>query len=351
MNVTIIRLRYTQFFIICLLSVSLYTMTQSLSGGISHLEDNFWGRQFLITSFTRLRLKLGDRVFSQALVGKDGWLDYTGQKNLDGYQNTIAYPPKEMENTQQKLQKFYGELRKRNITLILVIPPNKATIYPEKLPDEIQKINAQSRLDVFTTYIHQNGPSVLLDLRPILQKARVKQDIYYKTDSHWNPYGAFFAYQEIMHELSKSYPELAPADIKNFKLTVVPSHLYNIAMIMGATNILEDRLILTPKRNSVKWATYNNNVIVPMTASISSQQHSPRLLMYMDSFGLGLKDFIAPHFSEATFIHIASQYPDLLSFKTIDTLQPNVVIVEVAERHFNIKYLDAFLNSFLSDRK
>jgi hypothetical protein len=294
---------------------------------------------------------LGDRVFSQTLVGKDGWLEYTGQKNLDGYQNAIAYPQKALENTQQKLQKFYEELKKRNITFILIIPPNKATIYPDKVPDEIQKINTQSRLDVFTTYIQQHGPPVLIDLRPILQKARVKQDVYYKTDTHWNPYGAFFAYQEIMHQLSKSYPQLAPKDIKSFKLTVVPSYLYNTAKIMGATNIVENKLALTPKQNSVKWATYNNDVIVPMTVSVSSQKHSPRLLMYMDSFGLELKNFIAPHFSEATFIHVTSQYRNLLTFETIDANKPDVVIVVILERHFNIQVLDAFLNSFLLDPK
>jgi hypothetical protein len=47
MNLATVRLRYTQLFIICLLGISLYTMTQSLAGGISQFENNLWAENSL----------------------------------------------------------------------------------------------------------------------------------------------------------------------------------------------------------------------------------------------------------------------------------------------------------------
>jgi hypothetical protein len=339
MNNTVIRLRYTQFFIVCLLGISIYTMTQSLSGGISQFENNFWGRKSLVTSFTRLRLKLGDRVFPQALVCKQGWLEYTGESNLDGYQNAGETPPEALKNTRQKLQELYGELRKRNITLLLVISPNKATIYPDKLPDEIQKLHPQSKLDVFTAYIQQHGPPVLIDLRPALQQGRKKQDIYYKTDTHWNQYGAFISYTEIMKEVSQPYPQLAPKRIEDFNITTGHSSAHDISRIMGATDLREPTITFSLKKKEISTAPKTN---------------LPTLLMYMDSFGSTMTNFISPHFSKTTFIRISSisssssKNQRVLFLKTLDTLKPDVVIVELVERSFNSQVLDSFLKQVLS---
>jgi hypothetical protein len=247
------------------------------------------------------------------------------------------------------LKKFYEELRQRNINLILVIAPNKVTIYPDKLPDGIQKISPQSKLDAFADYLNQNGPPVLIDLRPVFQKARTQQDIYYKTETHWNAYGAFLAYQEIMYQIAKSYPQLVPNSIESFNLTVLPKQIHDLPPLMGAVNLFEDRFFLTLKQSDVKRAVYNNDSNAAMTISVSAQKNSPVLLMYMDSFGPGLASFLAPHFSKATFMQIDSKYPDELSLKTVDIIKPNIVIVEIAERTFNIEHLDHFLQQMLSE--
>src|SRR5688572_12651085 len=202
-TLTIWRYRYTQFFVICILSMLIYIMCQSLDGGISQLESNIWGRNLLISKFANLRLKMGDRVFSQGLVGKDGWLQFTAGGILDDFQNTMQFSPK---NIQQNSQLLYEKLQAQNITLVIIIVPNKDTIYPEQLPDEIQKINEQSRLDLLVAYFKKYGPPVLIDLRPALQRARQEETIYYKTDTHWNNLGSFAAYSEVMQVLSRSNP-------------------------------------------------------------------------------------------------------------------------------------------------
>lgn len=353
MNMTTLRLRYTQLFVIGLLAIFAYTMYQSLPGGLSQINDNLWGRKFLITSFTTLRLKLGDRVFPQVAVGKDGWLQYTGGRSLDNYQNPRKIPRKVLQKTQQKLQTLYEELNKRNITLILVLPPDKTTIYPDKVPDEIQKITSQSKLDAFTTYLQQHGPPVLVDLRPALKKGRKKQDIYYKTDTHWNAYGTFIAYTEIMKELSKKYPLLVANDIKDFQKITSEPHLHDLSQIMGANDLLEISPNLTLKNytdNNVTKLVLNNDTI-PLEISTTAKDNLPTLLMFRDSFGSGIQYFISHHFHKGIFILNTSTYPDALSLETIDVFKPNIVIIEIVERFFSAGKLDNLLDNMLSEQK
>jgi len=252
-----------------------------------------------------------------------------------------------LKNTQQKIQKLYEELRKRNITLILVIPPNKATIYPDKLPDEIEKPKPQSKLDTFTAYLQQYGPPVLVDLRPALLNGRKQQDVYYKTDTHWNSYGAFIGYTEIMKELSKTYPQLTSRSLQDFKITISQPYAHDIPQIMGATNLLEPKVIFNPKKNDLRWVILNDDKIVPLQVSTTSKKNLPTLLMYVDSYGEEMKDFLAPEFSKATFILNSSKYPDTLSPQTIDIIKPDIVIVEVVERFFDLQLLDHIVNQLL----
>ena len=351
MNTALLHLRYAQFLVIFLLSAFLYTISQSQPSNIAQLENNLWNRRFLITSFTRLRLNLGDRVFPQVLVGNEGWLEFTQSANLDSYQNASLISPEKTENIQQNLQKLYKQLQKRNITLLLIIPPNKATIYPDKLPGEIQKLNPQSNLDTFSAYIAEHGPPVFVDLRPALQNGRQQQDVYYETDTHWNGYGLFIAYTEIMNELSKTYPSLAPKTIEDFRVTTTKIYPHDLARILGATDIVEPGMKFTPKKdNDIHWKKLNNDMVVPMQVSETSNENLPRLLIYADSFGVTLQDYIAPHFSKTTFVYNHSRYHNLISLQTIDTIKPDIVIIEMIERSFDVEYLKDFLKQILSNQ-
>lgn len=343
------RQRYTVFFVAFLLCISFYILSQGLKGGTAQFDENLPGRKYLIEIFTRTRLKLGDRVFNQALVGKDGWLVYTGTQNLDSFQNTPTLPPGGIENIQHNLELLYTNLQKRNITLIVVIAPNPATIYPDKLPDEIQKIGSRSELELLADEIQKKGPPVLLDLRPALQKARLKQDVYYRTNTHWNSNGVFVAYREIMRTLALTYPELAPKKMSDFDLHSDGIYPHDIPQIMGATHILEAGFTLKPKNDDLKWIIYQSNDPRPMSVSYSAQENLPKLLMYGDSFGEPLVPLLAPHFSRATFIHNVSLSADVLSYKEIEAADPDIVVLEFVER--NLQYLNGWLQNYGVDFK
>lgn len=350
MDIQRLRRRYTQIFLTLLTLVSLLMLVQSLSGSIAEFDSRFWGRSFFISRYAKLKLALGDHVFTQALAGKDGWLEYTEDGDLDIYQNTGGASAETLEAMRGKLQKLYEALQKRDITLVLVIAPNKSTIYPDKLPAEIRKNDGPSALDVFTESLQQKGPPILVDLRAPLQNGRKKQDVYYKTDTHWNAYGALIAYTEIMQRLADSHPQLTSAPLDAFTITTSQPYPHDIARFIGVTDLLESDIQLHPKESDIRWATLNDDPIVPFQVATTSKDNAPTLLMYMDSFGVELKDFIAPHFSKTTFILNHSQYPNAVSMQLIDATKPNIVIVEFVERFFYNKKLNAFLTKLMQEK-
>lgn len=350
MDMTILRQRYTRLFLCGLLFASLFVLTQSLSGSLAQFDSNFWGRSLLINAFSRLKLTLGDHVFRHALAGKEGWLEYTEDGDLDIYQNTNGVSTEAIDRMQEKLQKLYDALQKRGIPLVLVIAPNKSTIYSDKLPEQIRKNNGPSALDVFTETLERRGPPILVDLRTALRDGRKERDIYYKTDTHWNDYGAFIAYSEIMQMLSKTHPQLTPFSMDSFTIHTAQPYPHDIARFIGVTDLLEADIEFQPKENDVHWVTLNDDPIVPFQIATTSKTDAPTLLMYMDSFGVELKDFVAPHFSKTTFILNHSQYPNIVSMRMIDAVKPDMIVVEFVERFFYSKKLDAFLTKLTQDK-
>ena len=326
--------RYTQFFVVIILCSTMLITFQCLSGGFTDLSTSLPGRAPLITLFTRIRIKLGDRVINGGVIGKDGWMEYA---DLDDYQNSLNQPEDNAKKIQEKLKTLYNALQAQNIMLVLVVAPNKATIYPDKLPDELHKIEAKSQLDLIIETLQQQGPQVLIDLRPALDKARQRNIIYYKTDTHWNSYGAYAAYAEIMKKISQTYPALAPKKMNQFQINITGTNVLDIARVISATYIKEPSLTIRPIKNNLRWVIYNTSDPSPISISYSTSDNSnmPRLLMYVDSFGVRLKPLISPHFSQATFNNTQTLSPDALSFKQIEVTKPDIVIIEIVERNLN----------------
>ena len=72
-------------------------------------------------------------------------------------------------------------------------------------------------------YMKAHSTVELLDLRDALTRAKARHPVYYSTDSHWNDYGAYTGYVEIMRRISKYYPDARPIEISPAAVTPIPS--------------------------------------------------------------------------------------------------------------------------------
>jgi alginate O-acetyltransferase complex protein AlgJ len=345
-NMSSLRHRYAQFFVLFMLCSSIFVMVESIGPGVTNFQENFYNKNFLIRKANLLRTKVGDRILPRALIGKDGWVDYTGDGNIDDFQNLKPFDLKEELILRLKTLNQY--LESQGITLLVVIAPNKATIYPDKLPDQIKSLPTESRLDRLIKDLKDNDLPIMVDLRPSLRVERDNQDVYFpQNNTHWNGYGAFVAYTTIINVLKSSYPELTPYQIADMKLAMPSDPRLSI---LGPYFVPKDPFVqtlhLSDDNGRYQFAGvdygYNQFSSIP-------DSNLPTLLMFHDSFGaFFLNDYLGMNFAKSHFVHIFGQNevsPYFLSKESIQQFKPDVVIIEVVER--DLEYLVPLLGNFI----
>lgn len=302
---------------------------------ISTFEINFLGHDKLIEYFNTLRLRLGDRVFPNAIIGNEGWLYYTADRSMDDYQDTNPYSEHELADYQTRFDALYDRLREKNITLVVVIAPDKNTIYPQYLPGQIKKIGGKSRLDQFVDYMNEHGKTPIIDLRAELIKASKTEQVFYKTDTHWNPLGGYIAYTKIMSVLSPRYPELVSHPLSDYEQVHGGLIMHDIPGILGMPQIREDYWAFQPRfevGTNLRQIPLSDGTFVRL--SWNQNQNLPAALIYHDSFLDGVIPFLEPHFRQTTSL-FRSDVPELWNINWVDQVHPDIVIIEYVERYLN----------------
>ncbi len=117
---------------------------------------------------------------------------------------------------------------------LVVIAPNKQSIYGEYLVDESPVIS--TRLDDLLQKLDPEAASMIVDPRSRLRLAKSAHPfpIYLKTDTHWNDLGAFYVYQMIIEALSHSrtIPHLEFASLDQYDIDVKPYQGGDLAVRM-----------------------------------------------------------------------------------------------------------------------
>jgi len=188
----------------------------------------------------------------QVIVGKDDFL-FLGNNYasvIDKTQGLYQYKTEEIERWTDKLLYLQNWYQKKNIQFILVIAPNKHSIYNDKLPHKIIYKMGRTITDDITRIASSKNINIL-DLRNELRKNKKKYDnlLYLKTDTHWNGLGASIAYEKTIDYLNERYN-------KNY---ITPSYTYKKVSDSGKdlSKFLKIKSIL-PKNHEISiWFDFN----------------------------------------------------------------------------------------------
>lgn len=305
---------------------------------IHTLDENFWGRDALIKTLQSIRVKIGDRVFERTIRSGDDWLIYTGEISIQDFQNTIPLSETQLNKIYSNLDNLNTYLQSKGISLLVIIPPNKNTIYPEYMPNEIPVIGKTSRLDQVINYQKEHNGVEILDLRPVLLKAKNDQLVFDAKGTHWNLYGSFLGYQEIINTLNGQFPNLKPYDIGHFEFSPqekTPGELANMAKIEG----LEVRYELNYKdldnikiNEIIYYYGENKSNQIPLTIYINDDESLPDIFVYHDSFSNNLKYFLPLNFYKTTFLYHKNND---LEIAQIDSENPDIILIEFTERYLS----------------
>lgn len=319
--------RYHRFFVGVVLAVFAIMGVNSLTGGLEAFQDKLLGHAQLVEAFTWLRLTLGDQSFPQVVVGKEGWLYFV--PGLSDYQNFSALSEADFATLQNQLDRLSAEAAARGTVLVLVVAPNKESVYPEYVPSQLRRLNAPPQMDQFVTFMRQHSTVPVIDLQAALLQAKVSTPnvLYYRTDTHWNAFGAYIAYQTLLKALPGN---LQPAPLELFPAQSNALKARDLAVLLGADFIQEPNVgVDFPGGVTLKVTTPSDATqpIVSFTTNPDAQAAS--LVMYHDSFGDALQPYLSQNFKQAVFVTGA----DRLDPYWMQANPPQVVIVEVVERN------------------
>jgi hypothetical protein len=311
-----------------------------------YYNDHFSLRNLLIPLHNYIIIKtFGVSPIRKVAIGKNGWL-YLSKENseaseIDYYRSLVPFTPEELELWRLNLERRRDYLSHRGIHYLFVIAPNKSTIYPEFLPASIRPVDRPSRLDQLVNYLKKHSDFSILDLRAAMFAAKKERRVYSKTDSHWNRYGAFAAYTEIMKALSSFFKEAEAMDISAFDITEKDKSGGDLAIMLSQQDdIFRDRVIEVEhkKRPATKKGTPLKKQYPGVSQSVleCSTGKLPKVLMVHDSFANRFKSFLSPHFSRSIYLRDwnLNFYQDLIKKE-----KPKVVIDEMAERFLLEKVL------------
>jgi hypothetical protein len=313
-----------------------------------YLDKTFGFRKLLVRWENHLKYGLLESSTADLAVvaGPDGWL-FLARENprlntVDDFRGTRLFTPAELAAWTAEFTARRDWLAARGIPYLVVMAPNKQTVYPEKLPARYNQVGP-TRTDQLVAALAGAGIAVA-DLRPVLLEAKKAGQVYYRTDSHWTPAGTSAAYAGIMEALGRAVPALAgatPFENDPASLPGVPGDL--AAMLgLGDGGFAEEKFGSAPKGGLRAVRTEAPDLsgpgdLQPAEAYEIPGSTLPRAVIFRDSFAQDLIPLLSGHFSRAVF-----QWPFPSTYKAVrrfdrelvERERPDVVVDEIVERYF-----------------
>ncbi|MBI4807131.1 MAG: hypothetical protein HY795_18095 [Desulfovibrio sp.] len=321
-------------------------MGKSMASG--WLDKNFPLRGLLIRWYNYSSATLFGSISgnSPVVVGKEGWLYLAKDRTIDVLEEHRAVKPL-TEPQLKHLASIYEErkawLAERGIKYLVVIAPNKNTLYPEYLPDEFKQVGQSSRMEQVMAFLEAKTDLNVLDLRLVLQEAKKTAQVFYATDSHWNARGAFPSYQAVIERLGRDFPKLKPMSADEFYPQDYTFLGGDLSYMVGLEELVtEHKVFMLPKKplsaRGVSTGIFKPGYTQPAQASLRGDVPGlPKAVFFHDSYFWDILGFLGEHFSRSVYVWMRPGLggkQGLFDKELIESEKPDVVVEQVAERFF-----------------
>jgi hypothetical protein len=232
-------------------------------------------------------------------------------------------------------------LRERGGHYLLVVPPDKHSVYPEYLPAWLKKGAKPSKIQQLVEYMQTHSTVQVLDLTDTLTEAKKIRSDYLKTDTHWNFFGGFVAYRALVAALARQLPGLEPLPLEAFDWKPTPRQRGDLVTILGRDVPSPETEAVTPvplKRlptlhdvyDPVRFPRHGPKEI--WTFLTLNDQASGKAMVFHDSFACCWYQFLGQNFKEVIYV-----WQREWDRRLIEQEKPDVVIDEFLERFFNLQ--------------
>jgi len=257
----------------------------------------------------------------RVVIGRDGWLFYTDDDHrpatLADFRGALRFTDFELRAIERNLLAMRDALGACGVVGLVVVAPNKESIYGEYLNNS--GVRPTTRLDDMLSRLDSPARAMILDLRVPLRAAKAAAPdlpLYFKTDSHWNDLGAFYAYRAIIMALAHSMPvgDSALASLGQYEIEVKPFDDGDLAInMLSSPGRFKDVQVL------LRGKPGNTVALVKLGGQI---------LLVGDSFSARLSRFVAQNFHVFRSGSLGNLPPPPLR---ADGPQPSAVVFETVE--------------------
>src|ERR1700677_1316312 len=302
-----------------------------------YFDDHFGFRKQLVRWNNDWKLKLfHESPVSMAIEGRDGWLYWAGDGMLANYEGSTRLDEQELNDWRKLLETRRDWLAARGEKYVFVVAPDKHSIYPEYLPAWVVKSGKPSKLDQLLAHMRAHSTVEVLDLRPALIAAKKAGLAFLQTDTHWNSFGAFFAYQQLVRSLQGQLPGMKPLPLEAFDRKSMVGRGGDLAVCLEQEDVIEETngMSFAPRSPLSPLRQIDAGSIGQRAGTGAALTRNPdgvgKAVLFRDSFAEAWMPFLGYHFHEVIYLLQPEWNKQLLERE-----KPDVVIDEMVERLFN----------------
>jgi len=304
----------------------------------AYFNDHFGFRNTLVFLNNLAQVKLfGNSSNARVIIGKEGWLYLKDKHVIDYYRCIKPLTQPQLKVWEEVLEDRRKWLKQRGIEFVVVFVPTKHNFYPEFLPDYIRHSGSKSRLDQLREHLKAHTEVHVIDLGIDLQKYKKRERLYYRTDSHWNNSGAFFATRAIMEHLSDRFPSLEPFPESDYEQSTETVKGRDLANMLGLQDVYSEELLKRKLKRPTQIQKLKEGVLVTYDkptdesiqpfAKVQKTDHRPKAVIFRDSFFNNLLQFFAPYFRRSVYYWQYEFDCDVVEYE-----KPDIVFFEIVER-------------------
>lgn len=295
-----------------------------------YFNDSIPFRNNLVTLNTAIDYFVFNRSTStRVTVGKDNWLFYVYTEDGDPigcYQGTNLFSNEELEAMAQNCLEVQAYLNEQGKEFIIFVAPNKERIYYDKMPKQYGlPADTYQALQVVEYLRNNTDIRVVYPYDELMQaKESLEQNIYYKTDTHWNWIGGYVGTTALMRELGIEMP-----GIEGDEVTITTSG--DIAGDLAGMLNLKKQLAYIDHEYTVEgYDTHNVENIewdfVTVFVYHAEGADPRRIYVYRDSFASYMSPYIGSQFTDTymryrntyTYEDFVEQNSDIFVYETVE---------------------------------
>lgn len=299
-----------------------------------YIKRRFEFKETLVTlNSTIMRNLFGVSPYFNVIQGKDDFLFLGAAEAVDFSQGNALFDEEELNYWQLSIDAHARHIQSLGSRYELVLTPNKHTVYSDKLPGwfNIDKVG-KTRADQLLQRSRRDGLPVH-DLRSVISQQRNNSAgaiLYYKTDTHWNEYGASIGVNHLLSQIGVKNqtavrPQLMKADKAGdlARMIGIQGHMTETPWSVAFSH--------PPVCRSRNGDDFIRNQTDPLRFNrlhcVNSYAPDTRAVVFIDSFGVSMVPAFAAAFREVTFLW---QYK--IDYSIVEEMQPDFVIHQITER-------------------